>query len=508
MSTIIKELNNSLKNLLEELLNKKNQTESSLSSVNEKITEKVDEAKQYKIEVDDAKNQINILEDEISSLETDLAELNEKFGKKDLKAIVEAGNIEINSKIAEKQKEITKHRHKISELTEKARSIKDLLINLKKDKIFKEEKLDNYTNAYNYYNESLTKIIDYSTNNSENLTVRETNYDYLKTKYNDEEPVSGVFDEIASIDNDLNNKKSEKDNVSEIEIEEKENLNDNIKLEKIENLNDNVEIEENEELNDSIEIEKETINHSIEKEKIEEELNDNTDFLEKLKNAAFELEDLEQTIDLEYNSIFDNNNEKEEEIKENNLEDIIEEKEIFKEVKEDENFTVHPNIFDEEVTIEDIENTNIPDIFGNKTITEEILNHEAPKIQDFFKTYAIDFDRFDNNLQDELKETFTPEMFKKTINILVKNNIDLNNIYNAGNIFIETSPIELEKIINKLLLAGQNTTNIGFVLNTLPSINSTDLTDVISSYGPDIKKANITDLIIKTQNISEIGKSE
>lgn len=195
-----------------------------------------------------------MLEDEIKSLETDLFDLNEKFGKKNHTAIIEAGNIEINAKIIEKQKIITKHRQKISELTEKARSIKDLLMNLKKDKILKEEKLDNYIKIYDYYYDSLTRIIEYSKNNPNNLNIKENNYDYIKNKFNREEPTSEVFEEIESLDNDLNNKKEK--------LKEKHNQ--------------------------------------------EESYNDKDEFLERLKKASSELDELEKTIDLNYYDVFEN----------------------------------------------------------------------------------------------------------------------------------------------------------------------------------------------------------
>ena len=442
MSILIEELNKSLQKLLDDILNQKNQIEYLLNEINEKITEKVDEAKQYKIEVDNVKIQINMLEDEIKSLETDLFDLNEKFGKKNHTAIIEAGNIEINAKIIEKQKIITKHRQKISELTEKARSIKDLLMNLKKDKILKEEKLDNYIKIYDYYYDSLTRIIEYSKNNPNNLNIKENNYDYIKNKFNREEPTSEVFEEIESLDNDLNNKKEK--------LKEKHNQ--------------------------------------------EESYNDKDEFLERLKKASSELDELEKTIDLNYYDVFENdentNASIEDKIETEPIEESIELTPVdipIEEIKEE-------KILDD-ITKGDIK--EIPNIFG--TISEEEIKGETLNIEDFFEKYGLDFNRFDNKKQEDLKNAFFPKIFEEIIKVLVNNNIDLSNIYNARNILIDTSPIEFGKIISKLLLAGQSTTNIGFVLSSLPSISSTDLNDVISSYGPDIKNANITDLISKAR---------
>ncbi|MDD4706447.1 MAG: hypothetical protein PHS24_04490 [Bacilli bacterium] len=441
MSTLVEEFNKSLQKLLDDILNKKNEIEEFLNKINEKITEKVDEAKQYKLEVDNVKLQIKLLEDEIKSLETDLFDLNEKFGKKNHTAIIEAGNIEINAKIVEKQKIITKHRQKISELTEKARSIKDLLINLKKDKVLKEEKLDNYIKVYNYYNESLTKIIEHAKNNQNNLTIRENNYNYLKNNFNREESTTEVFEEIESIDHDLNKKKE------------------------------------------------------IVKEKDE----DKDEFLERLKKASFELEELEKTIDLNYNDVFEKDKNADDslddKIEAEPIEESIELTPIDIPVEEIKTEINEPNIT--EVDKDEIK--EIPDIFGNNTISEEKINEGALNIIDFFEKYGLDFNRFDNKKQEVLKNAFSPKMFEEIIKVLVNNNIDLSNIYHASNILIDISPIELDKIISNLLLAGQSTTNIGFVLNSLSLIKSADLNDVISAYELDLKNANITDLISKAR---------
>lgn len=474
MINLVEEFNKSLQKIIDDILNKKNENENLLTNINKKITEKVDEAKLYKNEVDDAKNQISSLEEEIKVLKFDLTELNEIFGKKNLTAIIEAGNTEINSKISEKQDEITQHRKKISELTEKARSIKDLLINLKKDKILKEEKLSNYIKIYNYYNGSLTKIIDYAINNPDNLNIRDISYNYLKNKSSNGEPVSEVFEEIESIDKDLNNEK---------EIEPKQE--------------------------DSI---------------------DNDEFLEKLKKAAFELEELEKTIDLNYQDVIDKNIDEDaakkeimpdeiqneeiaseeltpvfeevEEIKENKSQSVLEEgkrAEIKEKPQETNPISNRVNVLDANIDENEINEIKIPDIFGNNIISEAELNEGTLSINDFFKKYALDFDRFDSIKQEELNSAFSLEKFEKIIKVLSNNKIDLNNIYNASKIFTKMEPEELEKIISKLLLSGQTTTNIGYVLDSLPLISSDRLNDVIASYGPNIGDINITDLIIKAK---------
>ena len=197
MINLINEINSKLKAIISELETKKSECEKVLDEVKFKIDKKIDEAKGYKVDVDSAKDKIKTLEEEIKALEVDLTDLNERFGKKDLNAIVEAGNKEINAKMIAKQNEITKYREKIGELTEKARAIKDLLINLKKDKEIKTERLDNYTKALEYYSKELNRIIDFSSENPENLVIEPT---FEVKKYDNVNLDSPVFDEISQMD--------------------------------------------------------------------------------------------------------------------------------------------------------------------------------------------------------------------------------------------------------------------------------------------------------------------
>ena len=197
MINLINEINSKLKAIISELETKKSECEKVLDEVKSKIDKKIDEAKGYKVDVDSAKDKIKTLEEEIKALEVDLTDLNERFGKKDLNAIVEAGNKEINAKMIAKQNEITKYREKIGELTEKARAIKDLLINLKKDKEIKTERLDNYTKALEYYSKELNRIIDFSSENPENLVIEPT---FEVKKYDNVNLDSPVFDEISQMD--------------------------------------------------------------------------------------------------------------------------------------------------------------------------------------------------------------------------------------------------------------------------------------------------------------------
>lgn len=430
MNTIIEEINVKLNKIIEDLSENKKTTEEALTKVNASIKEKIKEAKKHKKQVDQAKNEIKTLEDEITSLKNDLTELQEKFGKKDLKGIVEAGNKEINAKIQDKQNLINKEKVKISELTEKARSIKDLLINLKKDKNIKEERLENYTSAFNYYEEELNKIISYSSDNAENLEVKVEEVEEVPV-YNFDGDIdeSEVFDEILSIDNSINKREEPKEETN-LEEDDKE------------------------------------LDQDIDEVELEEEIKPDNEFLDKLKKTSFELDELEETIDLEYNNIFG--------------EELEEEKE-----------TEMPktNIFDENITEEEISNVELPNVFGNETEED---------VEGFFEEFNLDFNRFDNDSQELLKNNFDKEKYSDIINLLKDNNIDLTNLYNSPNVLSEGNVENLKQTINSLLLSGQSTVNVGLVLNSLSKVNNDKLNNVINSYGGELNGANITDIVIKS----------
>lgn len=384
MDTVIREINGSLLEILNKLENRKIASQKELEAVNKKIDEKVDEAKKYKSEVDNAKVKIKELEKEIESLETDLVDLNERFGKRDLNAILEAGNKEINSKIMDKQNNITKHRQKIGELTERARSIKDLLMSLKKDKTSKEEKLDILTKCNDYYSTSINKIIEHAENNPDSLTNYDVNYSSLKFEY-DDEPLTEVFDEIESMD-----KEDEESDITNLSLDEESNLDD---------------------------------------------------IVTKIKNKSLNFEELDKSIDNEYTKIFGADlNEKETslDISENEINSPIETTNIFDSPTLPENFEV-PDIFGNDNLEEgsnDLEITNFfteYDLEFNKFTSEDqevirnIFNHDHfHKILEILKNNQIDLNKIYGAVS--LFEKSTPEAVDQNLTKLLLSNQSKMNI--------------------------------------------------------------------------------
>ena len=470
MINLINEINSKLKAIISELETKKSECEKVLDDVKSKIDKKIDEAKGYKVDVDSAKEKIKSLEEEIKALEVDLTDLNERFGKKDLNAIVEAGNKEINAKMIAKQNEITKYREKIGELTEKARAIKDLLINLKKDKEIKTERLDNYTKALEYYSKELNRIIDFSSENPENLVIEPT---FEVKKYDNVNLDSPVFDEISQM--------------NEPEDEETETS-------------------------------------SAVKEEVKTEEEPVSDYQKIDFNA------LNDSIDSEYASIFgtglDDDDHKESEPVAPSKEEVTEEEPSKDEVKDepvsnDLNIFEHENVSDSDgsFSFDGLSEADLNaepeaplddkkvEVKDNSLSFESVTpsNDETEELANLFTENGVDYYKFTATDQDRLKSNYNKEMYKKVFDVLKRNNIKLDSIYDSADLFTTSTPAEIEHVISKLLLAGQTTSNISYVLSALPLINSFDLNEVVKSYGPKVSEANITDLIVKAKHLNDLG---
>lgn len=470
MINLIKEINSKLKAIISELETKKSECEKVLDDVKSKIDKKIDEAKGYKVDVDNAKEKIKSLEEEIKALEVDLTDLNERFGKKDLNAIVEAGNKEINAKMIAKQNEITKYREKIGELTEKARAIKDLLINLKKDKEIKTERLDNYTKALEYYSKELNRIIDFASENPENLVIEPT---FEVKKYDNVNLDSPVFDEISQMD--------------EPEDEETETS-------------------------------------SAVKEEVKTEEEPVSDY------QKIDFKALNDSIDSEYASIFgtglDEDDHKESEPVAPFKEEVTEEEPSKDEVKDepvsnDLNIFEHENVSDGDgsFSFDGLSEADLNaepeaplddkkvEVKDNSLSFESVTpsNDETEELANLFTENGVDYYKFTATDQDRLKSNYNKEMYKKVFDVLKRNNIKLDSIYDSADLFTTSTPAEIEHVISKLLLAGQTTSNISYVLSALPLINSFDLNEVVKSYGPKVSEANITDLIVKAKHLNDLG---
>lgn len=487
MVELVNQVNSKLNEIIEEISTEVNDLTSDLEVVQSNIDSKIEEAKGYKVSVDEYKENITKIESEISELESDLNSLKENYGNKGLDAIVEVGTKEINNKIVSKQIEVSKQAQKINELTDRARTIKELLINLKKDKKEKKDRLDNLSVALEYYRQEFGKIIEYSINNVDSLVYipsKDVEVSYEVPVMDEAAIDSPIFEEIESIDKD-----DTVEPVVDSVVSSDDNIFDDVDNQVVNIPEFSVESDEMVPVSDVID------SDSLEEEHIDDTIS--SLFVKDIdKNIDFKA--LSESIDAEYENVFGNGS----------SEDI----DIGSDVDNDLFTGVdNTNIFDKYSFLDEIVDSSNDvgeeesDIFGNDykpsydkgSSNDDIVNN-------FFITNKLDFNRFSDEDRDYIKKMFNPIGFSKIIEILRKHNIDSNGLYYNPRIF-EMDASELDSVISKLLVSGQSTHNVSLVLNALSNVSLMDINDAISSYGKDISGVNITDIIIKAKHLNDIG---
>lgn len=491
MLNLVNQINEKLGKIIEEIGVEVDLLTSNLEVVQSSIDSKIEEAKGYKVSVDEYKENINVIESEIAELEHDLDNLKNNYGNKGLDAIVDVGTKEINSKIVSKQVEVSKYTQKINELTDRARTIKELLISLKKDKKEKKERLDNLNTVLEYYSQEFDKIIDYSSNNVDSLV-------YIPSKdieINYEVPVmdevvddSPIFDEIESIDKEEND-----------EVEEKNIFEDDLDNQVVKLPDFNIEQDEEVPVSDVI-----SSDNVMEDEHIDDTIS--SLFAKDLdKNIDFKA--LNESIDAEYENVFGDGSSEEIDLDKdidndlftgNDNTNIFDKYSFLDEMVESK--PIEPVKSSEDDTIADIFGNNYKPSYDKGSSNDDIVNN-------FFITNKLDYSKFNAQDKDYIKKVFNSIGFSKIIEVLRKHNIDNEGLYYNAKLF-EMESSELDSIISKLLVSGQTTHDISLVLNTLSSVSLMDINEVINSYGKDINNVNITDIIIKAKHLSDIGRSD
>lgn len=465
MVSVKNEINELLLNTIDDLENRLDESRSVLSDIQEKMDAKVSEAKEYKVQVDSAKENIKRLENEIVSLENDLVELKEKYGKKNLVAVIDAGTKEINTEIKKKQDEIQIHKNKIAELTNRARSIKDLLMNLKKDKKIKEERLKELEVCTNYYKVRLEQVVNYAEEH-ENLDDYFVTIDEEVDIKND----SNVFLDIVGEENEI----ITQDEVS-LEMTD-EIFNDVI------NPTEEDETESENETSTKLELEQNIIEEV--EEQVEEEINEANILIDDEKEKFQDINDeLENTRDLQINDL------------------LSSVKEPFSEIAKEEKIDKVSNLnkaIDEEFENIFGKNINEPiktmDIFGNEFNDDNEEDDLVSKLTNI----GLDYYSFTDQDKEIIKNTFNEQTAQEIVKILKDNKIQLDNVYVDGKVLSSIAPAELSNIVVKLLSAGQSAEAIGYVLDKLPMVDSKLLENTITNYGDYIKNVDIVDIVFKS----------
>lgn len=435
MDSLIRETNENLKSLIETMKSNLDSSLNALDNLQMQMDKKVEEAKKYKIQVDGAKDKIKEYEESNKSLEISLKELNDKYGKMNLVSLVEAGNKEIKTKINDNNREINKLKESIADLTNKARTIKDLLINLKKDKTIKEERLENIKVVYEYYNSRINDICDYAHNHSENLGDYKDNYSSfnydndIDVNVSEEIENTMVFDEIANIDDNSNFK----DEMTFVDEQINETINDENKI------------------NELIRKSLEKYDDKVEEVKVNEDKLDSTQVFDSIFEDSMEdNKEIEEDKSLDESFVvIDDNNENEineidsvdvvDKIKPLNEELFIVEEEGLKENEED-NKDIEENVSNEQLAdvsiVNDINNPiddsvnslNVPNLDVN---TNDINFMNKLNINDNLDTLKIEDDLDYNESEDRISKI--NDLFSE-VDSTKTSNLNLDNINKVSGI--------------------------------------------------------------------------
>ena len=490
MEKMIGVINNSLRNIINGIKTHRVDAEKNLAVIKADMDDKVSIAAQYKANVEESRSIIASLEIEISELENDLRDLNEKFGSKNFKEILAAGNKEINTKIIEKRALISEQNQRILDLTKKAHTLKDDLVKLKQRKATTEEALNKSVVLVNYYEARINEIIKYSEENPgglDNYTTPVEEVEEVKNletlvyeKYEEEIPVDeSVFEEIDEISTieldeealkeaieDINEEKGE-----EIESLEVEETPGHLDLTMTQQLDDIIlaatKVLEEEKRN----VEKTpVINIENEIKKVELEVDKHTVINNEKDNVVVTEEVIDETDEDNGEQILvpeDNSNiehiivEDDLELEEFDGADLFVDKPEEVEVEEKEKEVVIPEENDEPLNV-----------------TSNVFNESIFKSTNFYDLLSecnLDHDRFSEEDLVKLESKFNKELIVEFVNVLKKHNIAISKIYDNVDVMLEVTPQNMDHILTLLDKSGATNDAIGYIFNKLNKVNINSL---------------------------------
>lgn len=490
MEKMIGVINNSLRNIINGIKTHRVDAEKNLAVIKADMDDKVSIAAQYKANVEESRSIIASLEIEISELENDLRDLNEKFGSKNFKEILAAGNKEINTKIIEKRALISEQNQRILDLTKKAHTLKDDLVKLKQRKATTEEALNKSVVLVNYYEARINEIIKYSEENPgglDNYTTPVEEVEEVKNletlvyeKYEEEIPVDeSVFeeiDEISTIELDEEALKEAIEDINEEKGEEIESL-------EVEDTPGHLDLTMTQQLDDII----------LAATKVLEEEKRNVE-----KTPVINIENEIKKVELEVDKHIVINNEKD---------NVVVTEEVIDETDEDngeqilvpeDNSNIEHIIVEDDLELEEIDGA---DLFVDKpeeveveekekeviipeendeplNVTSNVFNESIFKSTNFYDLLSecnLDHDRFSEEDLVKLESKFNKELIVEFVNVLKKHNIAISKIYDNVDVMLEVTPQNMDHILTLLDKSGATNDAIGYIFNKLNKVNINSL---------------------------------
>lgn len=514
MEKMIKVINDNLRNVISGIKEHRLDLEETLDSIKSDMSLKVKEANAYKSDVETARTIVSTLEGEIADLEHDLEELNDKFGSKNFKEILAAGNREINAKIIEKRTAINEQGQIILGLTDKARSLKDSLIELRERKMVTEENLRKTKILEGYFDTRISEIIKFSEESPEELATYREEIPQEELNIQEDIDISSVIDgsifeeidEISSGEPDEAILKSvlanpdeipvyePEENVQPIEIEEAttnqlESMISEAKsfVEKKKKENNEVAEEEVKEETEQVEVPKEEENLISEEENVtddeiesssgEEETSqndDNSDEDSDDENAGYvdiyvddekEFDDSLENDEVDIDPFLDIRGLQEElGLEEEETEETSDEGEevIDLKVEEDEALTIN---IDEALIASENDFKSEPEVDVEKE----------------FSSLGLDLNMFSVDSIESIRKSFDKEEVKKYLEIMKKHELSKDLVYVNARLLIDVTPENLDQILTLLEKTDAKREDISLVFRYLDKVNVSKLEQMILS---------------------------
>ena len=513
MEKMIKVINDNLRNVISGIKEHRLDLEETLDSIKSDMSLKVKEANAYKSDVETARTIVSTLEGEIADLEHDLEELNDKFGSKNFKEILAAGNREINAKIIEKRTAINEQGQIILGLTDKARNLKDSLIELRERKMVTEENLRKTKILEGYFDTRISEIIKFSEESPEELATYREEIPQEELNIQEDIDISSVIDgsifeeidEISSGEPDEDILKSvlanpdeipvyePEENVQPIEIEEAttnqlESMISEAKsfVEKKKKGNNGVAEEEVKEETEQVEVPKEEENLISEEENVtddeiessseEEETSqndDNSDEDSDDENAGYvdiyvddekEFDDSLENDEVDIDPFLDIRGLQEELGLEEETEETSDEGEevIDLKVEEDEALTIN---IDEALIASENDFKSEPEVDVEKE----------------FSSLGLDLNMFSVDSIESIRKSFDKEEVKKYLEIMKKHELSKDLVYVNARLLIDVTPENLDQILTLLEKTDAKREDISLVFRYLDKVNVSKLEQMILS---------------------------
>ncbi len=514
MEKMIKVINDNLRNVISGIKEHRLDLEETLDSIKSDMSLKVKEANAYKSDVETARTIVSTLEGEIADLEHDLEELNDKFGSKNFKEILAAGNREINAKIIEKRTAINEQGQIILGLTDKARNLKDSLIELRERKMVTEENLRKTKILEGYFDTRISEIIKFSEESPEELATYREEIPQEELNIQEDIDISSVIDgsifeeidEISSGEPDEDILKSvlanpdeipvyePEENVQPIEIEEAttnqlESMISEAKsfVEKKKKENNEVAEEEVKEETEQVEVPKEEENLISEEENVtDDEIESSSEEEETSQNDDNSDEDSDDE-NAGYVDIYVDDEKEFDDSLENDEVDIdpfldirgLQEKLGLEEEETEETSDEGEEVIDLKVEEDEALTINIDEAL----IASENDFKSEPEVdvEKEFSSLGLDLNMFSVDSIESIRKSFDKEEVKKYLEIMKKHELSKDLVYVNARLLIDVTPENLDQILTLLEKTDAKREDISLVFRYLDKVNVSKLEQMILS---------------------------